>query len=143
MSLTFITLIAGLILAAGATYAFVSVLLKQNNEAEALSWMDGKEPEKSKIPFIQFSRPLVHNFTLSHVKRFKNEKYRKKVEKKIIIAGLTREINVDEFIGLQILWGIAFPIFFLILNITLSLGFPPIAVLIMSGIGFYFSPCLL
>ena len=138
MSLTFISLIAGLILAAGATYAIVSVLLKQSNEAEALSWMDGKEPEKSKFPLIQFSRPLVHNFTLSHVKRVKSEKYRKKVEKKIITAGLTREINVDEFIGLQILWGIAFPLLFLTLNIILSLGFSAIAGFIMSGIGFYF-----
>ena len=138
MSLTFISLIAGLVLAAGATYTIVSVLLKQSNEAEALSWMDGKEPEKSKIPLIQFSRPLVHNFTLSHVKRVKSEKYRKKVEKKIITAGLTREINVDEFIGLQILWGIAFPLLFLIFNIILSLGFSPIAGFIMSGIGFYF-----
>lgn len=138
MSLTFISLIAGLVLAAGATYTIVSVLLKQSNEAEALSWMDGKEPEKSKFPLIQFSRPLVHNFTLSHVKRVKSEKYRKKVEKKIITAGLTREINVDEFIGLQILWGIAFPILFLIFNTIFSLGFPAIAGFIMSGIGFYF-----
>lgn len=138
MSVTFITLIAGLILAAGATYAIVSVILKQSNEAEALSWMDGKEPERSKFPIIQFSRPLVHNFTLSHVKRVKSENYRKKVKKKIITAGLTREINVDEFIGLQILWGIAFPILFLIFNTILSLGFPPIASLFMSGIGFYF-----
>ena len=105
---------------------------------EALSWMDGKEPEKSKFPLIQFSRPLVHNFTLSHVKRIKNEKYRKKVEKKIITAGLNKELNVDEFIGLQILWGIAFPLLFLIFNITLSLGFPPIFSLFISGIGFYF-----
>ena len=138
MSLTFITLITGLVLASGATYAFVSAILKQNNEVDALSWMDGKEPEKSKFPLIQFSRPLVHNFTLSHVKRIKSKKYREKVEKKIITAGLTREMNVDEFIGLQILWGIAFPVLFFIFNITLSLGFPPVASLFMSGIGFYF-----
>lgn len=138
MSLTFLTLIAGLVLASGAVYVFVSVMLKQSDEAEALSWMDGKEPEKSKTPFIQFSRPLVHNFTLSHVKRIKNKKYRKKVEKKIITAGLSRELNVEEFIGLQILWGLAFPLLFLIFNTTLSLGFPAFAVFIMSGIGFYF-----
>ena len=33
-------------------------------------------------PFIEFSRPLVHNFTLSHVQRIKREKYRAKVERK-------------------------------------------------------------
>ena len=103
-----------------------------------MAWMDGSEPEKSKAPFIQFSRPLVHNFTLSHVKRFKNPKYRKKVEKKILTAGLSRELNVDEFIGLQMLWGIGFPILFFIFNTILSLGFPPIAVPAASFFGFYF-----
>ena len=138
MSLTFLTLIAGLVLAAGSVYVFVSVILKQSGEAEALSWMDGKEPEKSKFPLIQFSRPLVHNFTLNHVKKIKHEKYRKRVEKKIITAGLSKELNVDEFIGLQILWGIAFPVLFAIFNTTLSLGFPLIMILFISGVGFYF-----
>ncbi len=100
--------------------------------------MDGKEPEKSKVPLIQFSRPLVHNFTLSYVKKVKSQKYRKKLEKKIITAGLTRELNVDEFIGLQLLWGIAFPILFFIFNITLNLDFPPVTTVFVSGVGFYF-----
>ena len=138
MSLSFFTLIVALIFVSGAVYAFVATLLKQNNEVESLSWMDGKEPEKSKFPMIKFSRPLVHNFTLSHVKRVKSERYRKKIEKKILTAGLAKEINVDEFIGLQILWGIACPILFLIFNLTLSLDFPPLVALFMSAFGFYF-----
>ena len=138
MSLTFLTLIAGLVLASGAVYIMVSVILKQSDEAEALSWMDGKEPSRSKTSLIQFSRPLVHNFTLSHVKRIKSKKYRKQVEKKIITAGLSKELNVEEFIGLQILWGIAFPVLFFIFNTFLSLGFPPVTSLFISGIGFYF-----
>ena len=138
MSLTFLTLIAGLVLASGAVYIMVSVILKQSDEAEALSWMDGKEPSRSKTSLIQFSRPLVHNFTLSHVKRIKSKKYKKQVEKKIITAGLSKELNVEEFIGLQILWGIAFPVLFFIFNTFLSLGFPPVTSLFISGIGFYF-----
>ena len=138
MSLTFLTLIAGLFLGAGATYVFVSTILKQNNEAEALSWMDGKEPDKSGLSLIQYSRPLVHNFTLSYVKKVKNKKYRKKVQKKIITAGLTKELNADEFIGLQILWGVAFPILFIASNFIFSLGFPYIAGIFMAGVGFYF-----
>ena len=138
MSLAFLALIAGLILTSGSVYTLVSVLLKQGNEAEALSWLDGQEPEKSKAPFIQMSRPLVHNFTLSYVKKVKSEKYRKKTEKKILTAGLSKELNVDEFIGLQVLWGLAFPLLFFIFNITLSLGFPPITGFLLSGCGFYF-----
>ena len=138
MTLSFFTLLSALLLSAGAVYAFVAAILKQSNEAEALSWMDGKEPEKSKHPLIQMSRPLVHNFTLNHVKKIKSPKYRKKLEKKILTAGLAKELNVDEFLGLQILWGLAFPLLFLIFNLILSLEFPPITSLIMSGIGFYF-----
>ena len=138
MSLAFLTLIAGLVLASGAVYTLVSVILKQGNEAEALSWLDGQEPEKSKAPFIQMSRPLVHNFTLSYVKKVKSKKYRQKIEKKILTAGLSKELNVDEFIGLQILWGLAFPILFFIFNIILSLGFPPITGFLMGACGFYF-----
>lgn len=138
MPLGTLTLLAGLFFSALAVYLLVSVVLQQSGEAEALSWLDGKEPEKSKFPLIQFSRPLVHNFTLSHVKRVKSEKYRKKLAKKILTAGLSRELNVEEFIGLQILWGIAFPILFFIFNIILSLGFPIVMVFVMSGVGFYF-----
>jgi len=138
MSLGILTLVAGLFFAAIAVYLLVSVVLQQTEEADALSWLDGKEPEKSKFPLIQFSRPLVHNFTLSHVKRVKNEKYRRKIEKKILTAGLSRELNVEEFIGLQLLWGIAFPVIFFLLNTILSLGFPLLMVFIMSVVGFYF-----
>ncbi|MCY4320910.1 MAG: type II secretion system F family protein [Bdellovibrionaceae bacterium] len=138
MSISFFILISGLALASGATYLLISVLLKQGDEAEALSWLDGKEPEKSKVPFIQMSKPLVHNFTLSYVQKFKNQKYRKKIQKKILTAGLSRELNEEEFIGLQILWGLAFPILFLIFNTTLSLGFPFLTVFLIAGVGFYF-----
>jgi len=138
MSLGVFTLVAGLFFAALAVYLLVSVVLQQTDEAEALSWLDGKEPEKSKFPLIQFSKPLVHNFTLNHVKRVKRKNYREKVAKKILTAGLGRELNVEEFIGLQILWGIGFPILFFILNTVLSLGFPIAMVFVMSGVGFYF-----
>ena len=138
MSLVTLSLLAGLFFSALSVYLIVSVVLQQSEEAEALSWLDGKEPEKSKVPLIQISRPLVHNFTLSHVKRVKSQRYRKKVAKKILTAGLSRELNVEEFIGLQILWGIAFPILFFIFNTVLSLGFPLVMVLVMSAVGFYF-----
>lgn len=138
MSLGVLTLSAGLFFSALAVYLLISVLLRQSEEAEALSWLDGKEPEKSKALLIHFSRPLVHNFTLQHVKRVKSEKYRKKIAKKILTAGLSRELNVEEFIGLQILWGIAFPVLFFLFNTILSLGFPFLMVFVMSGLGFYF-----
>lgn len=138
MSFSFFILISGLFLAGLCVYFLLFTLLNQSNEAEALSWAEGKEPESSQFPLIEFSRPLVHNFTLSHVRKIKSPRYRKKIENKILIAGLNKQLNVDEFLGLQILWGIAFPILFTIFNFALQLDFPYFLSLGMSGMGFYF-----
>ncbi len=138
MSLELVILLSSLLLTAVCVYFVTSTILKQANDVDALSWAEGKEPEKSKFPLIQFSRPFVHNFTLSHAQKIKSPKYRDKIEKKIITAGLTKELNVDEFIGLQLLWGIAFPILFTIFNLSLQLEFPHFLVLAISLIGFYF-----
>jgi tight adherence protein C len=119
-----IWLLLGLGLAAASVYLFSSAILGNNPDANALLWASGDEPQKSKSGFINFSRPLVHNFTLGHATRVKSPDYRKRVEKKILTAGLGDEINVDEFIGLQILWGALAPLVFLLLNFTLGFGFP-------------------
>ena len=88
--------------------------------------------------FINFSRPLVHNFTLQHAVRFKNPEYRKKVERKLERAGLLGEINVDEFIGLKILWGLGFPIVLILMNFTMSLGYNDALLLGFGILGFFY-----
>lgn len=124
LSFEFLGLILSLAFTAFSVYLFVSTLFKNNADADALAWASGDEPQKSKSGFINFSRPLVHNFTLQHALRVKAPQYRRNVEKKILTAGLSRELNVDEFIGLQILWGIMFPAMLTILNFALQLGYP-------------------
>ncbi|MCB0390077.1 MAG: type II secretion system F family protein [Bdellovibrionales bacterium] len=124
LSFDFLGLILSLAFTAFSVYLFVSTLFKNNADADALAWASGDEPQKSKSGFINFSRPLVHNFTLQHAFRVKAPQYRRNVEKKILTAGLSRELNVDEFIGLQILWGIMFPAMLTILNFALQLGYP-------------------
>src|SRR5690606_33860701 len=113
-------------------------LLTNNLDANALAWASGNEPKKSKSGFINFSRPLVHNFTLQHAARVKSPDYRKRIEKKLLTAGLSRELNVDEFIGLQLLWGVGFPIVLMILNLTLQLGYPYFVCVFLGLLGFYF-----
>lgn len=138
LSFDLFILVSGLFLAGLCLYLLVFVLLSQSNRGESLSWADGNKHDKSEFPFIEFSRPLVHNFALTYVQKIKNKKYRSKIENKILTAGLNKVLNVDEFLGLQALWGIAFPILFMIFNFALRLDFPYILVPIMSGIGFYF-----
>lgn len=131
-------LIIGLGFAAVSVYLFMSAVLTNNADAEALAWANGDEPNKSKSPLINFSRPLVHNFTLQHAQKIKNQKYRKNVEYKILTSGLSDELNIDEFIGLQILWGVMFPIAFVVLNFALQLGFSYYISIFISVAGIYF-----
>lgn len=133
-----IILLSSLILIALGGYLFTSIILTQNDDQEILAWTKEDETNKSESGFIRFSRPLVHNFTLTHARKIKRPKYRKSIEKKLLTSGLKKELTVDEFIGLQILWGIGFPILFVILNFGLDFGFPYFIALIMSGIGGYF-----
>lgn len=119
-----ILLYLGLFLAGASIYWFVFTVFAANEDSKALTWATGKEPKKSKSPIINFSRPLVHQFTLKYAQKITSEKFRKRVEYKIITGGLTAELNVDEFIGLKLLWGIMFPIVLFIMNFALQLGYP-------------------
>lgn len=117
-----IFLIGGLLLAGFSVYLFVKVVFKTDGQSQSLAWAAGDEPAKSKSPIVNFSRPLIHNFTIQYAPRIKSKSYREKVRKKIVTGGLSGELNVDEFIGMQILWGVMFPILIFILNFTLELG---------------------
>lgn len=129
-------LVGGLLSAAFAVYSFVQSFMSTGQaEKEFLSWASGNEPVKSKSGLVNMSRPLVHQFTLKYALKYKNEDYRKKVQKMILTSGLSRELNVDEFIGIQILWGVMFPALFAVLNFALEFGFSYGLILIMVPCG--------
>jgi len=133
LSFDFFILISGLGLAALSVYLFSTALFTNNADAEALAWASGNEPVKSKSGLINFSRPLVHNFTLQHAQRIQSARYRRGIEKQILTAGLSGELNEDEFIGLQILWGLMTPIALTTVNFALQLELPWI---FCVGVGF-------
>jgi tight adherence protein C len=113
-----------ILIAGFAVYWAVSTLLSTNEDMKALSWASGNQPEKSQSPAIEISRALTHQFTLQYAARLKNARYRKRIEYLILTSGLSAELNTDEFIGMQILWGVAAPILLLVLNFALDLGYP-------------------
>ena len=51
---------------------------------------------------------------MKYATKIKNEKMRQDIEYKIITAGMAEEVNVDEFIGLKLFWGVLFPILILL-----------------------------
>ncbi|MGZ3768823.1 MAG: type II secretion system F family protein [Bdellovibrio sp.] len=130
-------LILGLLLAGVAVFLFVSSIFASNQGKQQLSWANNDEPVKSKNAVINFSRPLVHQFTLQHALRIRSESYRKRVRKYILTSGLSRELNEDEFIGLQLLWGLMFPVFLFIMNFSLQLELSPFILLGLGLMGFY------
>lgn len=133
-----IWLILAMFLAGLSAYSLVSVLLTNNADKDMLSWASGEDPIRSKSQLINWSRPLVHQFTLQHAVRIKSDSFRRQVEELLLTAGLSRELNVNEFIGLQILWGVGFPILLTILNGALGLGFPSFFIALMIPLGVYF-----
>jgi tight adherence protein C len=113
------------ILATGiAVYWAMTILFSKDEDMKALQWASGAQPEKSKSPAIEISRSLVHQFTIQHAVKIKNPKFRKRIEELILVSNLGAELNVDEFIGMKLLWGVLMPIFLLILNFALSLEWP-------------------
>lgn len=134
-----IMLFVGLVVAATAVYLFASSLLANNSDKQQLSWANNSEPVKSKSSIINFSRPLVHQFTLQYALKIKNFEYRKKIRRILMTGGLSRELNEDEFIGLQFLWGVMFPVMLFIMNFALQMGIHPM-ILVIIGLGGYKLP---
>lgn len=130
-------LFAGLVLAGASVYLFVSALMAGKPGESQLSWASGNEPVKSKNAVINICRPMVHQFTLQHAAKIKSEKYRKKIRNLIKTGGLESEINEDEFIGLQLFLGVAFPIFLAIMNFSLDLGLSLPMVIGLGFVGFF------
>ncbi|MBX3018237.1 MAG: type II secretion system F family protein [Bdellovibrionaceae bacterium] len=118
-----------------SVYFVTQALLTNNTDKQILSWANGSEPQKSSSALINWSRPLVHQFTLQHAARVKSPSYRKKLERLIMTAGLSRELNVDEFIGLKIFWGFGLPGFLIVFNFAfgLGIGWPVFVVAIALG----------
>jgi tight adherence protein C len=132
-----IKLYIGILVFGFAMYKILSSLFAKNEEQKSLQWASSSAPVKSKSAIIEFSRQLSHQFTLQHALRIKNPKYRKDIERLIETSGLAAELNVDEFIALQLLWGIVFPIICLFINFLMSLNYPMILFLAIIPFGFY------
>lgn len=130
-------LIAGLLLGGLSVFLFMAAMLASNADKQQLSWANNTEPAKSKNMVINFSRPLVHQFTLQHALRIKSQSFRKKTRRMILTSGLSRELNEDEFIGLQILWGVMFPAFMFVMNFSLEMDLPWYSFLAMMPVGYY------
>ena len=130
-------LFGGLSCFAFSIYLVTSALLQKSGNTDALAWGSGTEPKKSKSALINLSRPLIHNFTLQHAQKFKSPEWRKKIERKILHGGLSDELNVDEFIGMKILWGFLMPLVLATLNLVLQMGFPYWLCAVCGLAGFY------
>ena len=130
-------LLGGMLMAAFAVYSMVSALLSGSVEKQALSWSSLNEPEKSKSGLINVSRPLVHQFTLKYAIKIQSQSYRKRLQKLLMTAGLSRELNVDEFIGLQLLWGVFTPLLLALMNFALEMGISMAIIAALGAFGAY------
>lgn len=133
-----ILLILAMLLSGVAVFFVTQTLLTNDTSRNLLEWANGTEPEKSKSSLINWSRPLVHQFTLQHAARVKSSKYREKIDRLILTAGLKGELNVEEFIGLKIFWGIGFPGLLFVMNFAFGLNVHWFIFLIAIAVGWQF-----
>ena len=130
-------LFAGLGLFGYSIYLFMSSILYVDKDLKAMNWLEGdSEEEINAHPILKFSKPLVHNLTLSHAVKVKSPAYREKVKKNIYSSGLGSILAVEEYIGLQILWGLFFPLFLAVFNFALQLDLPYFVILLIGVGGF-------
>lgn len=121
-----------------SVYWTVMIIFSKNEDMKVLSWASGNAPVKSASAAIELSRTLTHQFTIQHAVKIKNPRYRKKIEHLILTSGLSAELNVDEFLGMKILWGIMLPVVLLILNFALQLDYPWVFFVAMVPMGWAF-----
>jgi tight adherence protein C len=124
-----------ILIAGGAVYWTVSILFSKNEDMKALSWASGSEPDKSKSQAIEMSRSLTHQFTIQWAVKIRNVAMRKRITRLLMTSGLSAQLNEDEFIGMQMLWGILFPIVLIILNFALDFGYSPFVFVLFGAFG--------
>ncbi len=127
-----------ILIAGFSIYWTVMVIFSKNQDMKVLSWASGTAPEKSKSAAIEMSRTLVHQFTIQHAQRFKSPRYRKKIDYLILTSGLSSELNIEEFIGMKILWGVLLPVLLLILNFALQYNYPLVVFVFLGPLGWNF-----
>lgn len=130
-------LFGGMFMAAFAVYSFLSAILSNNADKQAMAWASLSEPEKAKSPVINASRPLVQQFTLKYALKIKNERYRKRVSHQLLISGMSKQLTTDEFIGLQILWGVFLPVLLFFFNLLAQTDMPELMFPVLSIFGIY------
>lgn len=129
-------LFGALILAGLSVYLFFSVIFGANNDKDLLAWASGDDRPKPKSKIIAGALPLVHQFTLKYAVKIKDTGYRKKVERTLLTAGMSRELTVDEFIGMRFLFGFMFPLLLLLMNFALEMEMPMLFFSILIPLGY-------
>lgn len=132
-----LSLLISLLLMAAAVYNFVAVIM-ENSEENAMDWASENAPQKSDNGFLEFSRPMAHFFSMGLAKKIKSIPLRRRIQYQLKTAGLSRVLNIDEYIAIQIFWAFFFPLIAFILNFALQMGFSPFLILSFAGIGAYF-----
>ena len=133
-----IMLIGALLLVGTSIYLIVHLFLSANEDVAVMSWDADENPHRSRSKFIEISRTLVHRFCIKLATKVKFPRYRERIKKKLLNARLSSEINVDEFIGMQILWGFLFPLLLALFNFTLEMGHSPLFIITCGLLGSYF-----
>jgi tight adherence protein C len=140
MILQNILLFLGILLGGFATYVAVSAVLENifNSKTTALTWASGEQPMKSKSGVIRLARPLIHRLVLPLIARYELKEYKENLKRQIQSAGLGRELNENEYIGLQILLGVILPLILFVGHFLFNIDYPLWMIGAFAAFGFLF-----
>lgn len=119
-----------------SVYLFFTVIFGSGNDKDLLAWASGEERPKPKSKILAGALPMVHQFTMKYAVKVKDPAVRKKVERTLMTSGMSRELTVDEFIGLRYLLGFIFPLFIFIMNFAFQLELPYLFFAILVPLGY-------
>ncbi|MDZ4678772.1 MAG: type II secretion system F family protein [Oligoflexia bacterium] len=138
MILPNILLVLGILLIGLSVYLAVSAIVESLSTANnsPLTWASGDAPQKSKSGVIRLARPLVHRLVIPILSRYEMKTKKEKIKREIQAAGLSQELNENEYIGLQYFLGVFFPLLLTTLNLFFDLGYPWIAIVAFALFGF-------
>lgn len=106
----FVKLVAYVLIGAGA-FIITHALVREQETRQAQESLEDRGDRQASDPFVKLTRPIFSQYIVPMIrgKGFWDEK-RKEFRRKLISAGLSDEMNADEFIAFKIVLIVFFPV---------------------------------
>jgi tight adherence protein C len=126
-----------------AVFLVARSTLEEENKFKASETMDEAEADKKTLPtsdfVLKYSRPFFKRYLTPIVQNMKGrQNLKNKYKKKLANAGLTKELNSEDFFAFKLFLILGFPILFILIRIFLDETWPLSMIPLLSVVGYYY-----